>query len=454
MADQASPKVCEGIDWDSAEWQSLKNLEASYLAGLQAWDVHNLETGEWCPRGDKYERRTSGIQPRVHKMIAAKAQANWAVAHVAAESARQKRGTDGVAEAAALVLDGADATTASALVAQGFLPERVLLPNTVPSVAEALRCKGFRAWAGRVQDYLRAPVLRPLDLVYLDHTGAFPRRAGQIRALFENRIVGPGSVIACTFSTRQAPWEDGDPGSAALPKAWSRAHAVYALVHVLLGAARAQGLELEGPDLEGLADYGYAPPPLPGGPASGGPPPGAPPEGAGLRGELAAALGRSDLAALAGALAAWAAGRGAPAAAPAGELGFLAHRAAVVAARALPALGPGPGPVLGAAWARPSGEPRPAARRGRPQAVLGAAGAVQDADAAALQGLAARVLSELEAPQEALAPEAERAEAPGGPQGSRAGLTLRGCLLLYPEQMMFVIVRVVAPVHATASAAA
>jgi len=450
---------CEQNDWDAPEWRPLRELEAAYLAGLRAWDARNLETGEWCERTDKFERRASGLEPRVRKMHEAKSLTNQAVAAAGGEAARQVRGKAGMREAAALVLDGAEAATASALVAEGFPRGRLLVPNTVPSVAEALRRKGFRAWAGWVQDYLKAPVLRPLDLVYLDHTGAFPRRAGQIRALFENGIVGPGSVVACTFSTREGPWQEADPAAVGLPRGWSRAHAVYAVLHVLLSSAHAHGLSLQGLDLDGMADYTYR------GPSSGGlhslkrlasrdnaahetcagdSMVSQPPRDAVFEQNLLALLQEGDLAGLAITLAAWASQEGAPAVTPQNELGCLAHQAALVTGRVLPALGPNGEPLLGVAWSPRPRDARSIRHRGKPLAALGSNGAVQDADVARLRSVAARVSSVLGSQSGGAAQPPEPAALDRVPHGNLTALTLRGCLLLYPEQMMFLVLKVCA----------
>ncbi|CAK0869095.1 unnamed protein product [Prorocentrum cordatum] len=258
----------EHLDWDAPEWRALLRQEAVYLDELRAWDQHNIAAGAYRERTDKFEKRASATEaagtrrplkvedtmPRVLRMQRAKASTNRAVAGAAAESARSTSGSGG--EATALVLDGAEAGTASVLLAAGFQRGRVLIPNLIPSVAESLRNDGSGgfACAAMVEDYVLGAPPVALDLAYLDFTGAFPRRAPHLRALFERGWLRPGGVLACTFSTREGPWQPGDGDAGAMPPGWSQAHAAYALVRVLLGAARESGLRLEGPDLEGSSD--------------------------------------------------------------------------------------------------------------------------------------------------------------------------------------------------------
>jgi len=100
----------------------------------------------------------------------------------------------------------------------------------------------------------------PLSLVYLDYTGALPVRINHLRALFEQRLVGPGSVVACTFSVRE-----GNAGkrselaeqSAAPPSSWSAAHALFCLAVFLHKQAARFGLRIGGANCEGLMDYSF-----------------------------------------------------------------------------------------------------------------------------------------------------------------------------------------------------
>lgn len=246
---------CPTYFYDDAEccmWQPLIEWEISYLATLASWDERNIRVGEYCARTDRFEKRHSEIESRVRQQQQAKSKTNDAVAKSAYEGlARRGRLAS---DAFALVLDGADAATSQALMSVGFRSQNILVPNTVPSVAESLRHQGIRSWAGRVQDYIVAPVVKPIDLVYLDHTGAFPKRAGQVKDLFDSGIAGLGSVLAFTFSTREGNFRQVCP-STTLPIGWTKAHAVYSLVNVLFYAADSVGLTIEGADLDGLLDY-------------------------------------------------------------------------------------------------------------------------------------------------------------------------------------------------------
>ena len=109
------------------------------------------------------------------------------------------------------------------------------------------------------------PPLRPfLGLAYLDYTGAFPVRASHLCGLFKRKLVGAGSIVSCTFSTREGNFEDrirvlrevglSDSGS------WTPAHALYAIAVTLAREAAAQGLRVVGANAEGLMDYAFHPP--------------------------------------------------------------------------------------------------------------------------------------------------------------------------------------------------
>jgi len=151
------------------------------------------------------------------------------------------------------VLDGADACTTQALLAEGFRAENIFAPNMVPAVADLLRARGVNAWAGNVDAYLRArrPDMPAFRLVYLDHTGSVPRHAGVLRRTLASGAVSPGGIVAATFSTKRGPRKH--------PRPWSPAHALHAAVGALVHGARSRGLKLEGAAVKDLADYCYQP---------------------------------------------------------------------------------------------------------------------------------------------------------------------------------------------------
>lgn len=401
----------------------LRVLEATYLAELHAWTLLDQGRGTREPLDeprDRFEKRTAASKatwPRIQRARRAKDWTNRAVA----SAARQAAFDAGLAPetARALVLDGVEGMTTTALESEGFLPQNILSPNIVPSVASALRRRGVQAWAGRVEDFLSAPLVPPLQLLYLDHTGAFPPRAPQIQQVFRSRAVGAGGVLACTFSMRSGPWAEGERIAEVLPPGWSHAHAAHALARKLQEGASAAGLEVEGVNIEGLDDYDLASVEQPGGNrrlrSS---------TRANASGALAEALDGEDLVGLAAALAAWAAD-GADTEATSGELAWLRQQAAQAAERVLSALGAGPSSILGAAW-------RVGRRRGRPHAVLGAEGAVADSAVDKLRSVAARVLQVADRRSSAVVPV-------GG--SMRTATTMRRCMLIYPEEMMFFAVR-------------
>lgn len=445
-------------------------LEASYLERLRSWDEMHIERGEDCNVPcDHFENRPSNTQhSRVKKARQAKLLTNQAVAAAVVESAR-RTGTP-IGDAKMLVLDGAEGHTTAALEARGIQACQVLSPNRVPAIAEHLRKRGVCAWAGRIEDYLDAPVVRPLQLVYLDHNGALAPRAGQIEQVLARGFLLQGGVLACTFSTREGGWArrvaevppyQGHLGGAAppcsdeMPTGWSAAHAIYALVSLILRAAGGRGLAVEGADIAGLDDYQYRPWDAP----AVEPPAGVPSLEVSLE-AVRGALAEGRLGDLAERLAARAAeaaagggpGNGCP---PAGAAAGAAHRAGIIACRALAALrlplGPAPAAVaptrlLGAAWTPQASWP---GERGKPHAVLGAGGALADDAAMSLRSAAHRLLGgvvgvdAMDGAGGGLRGGVDEAEGKSPTRSDPNVLTLKRCLLLYPEQMMFLILRVV-----------
>ncbi|OLQ06957.1 hypothetical protein AK812_SmicGene9738 [Symbiodinium microadriaticum] len=312
----------------------------------------------------------------------------------------------------ALVLDGVDAQTSQALMGRGLPAERILSPNVVPAVAEALSGRGISSWCGRVQDFLRSTeVSGALDLLFLDYTGCLASRASHLRPAL--RALRPHGVLACTFSMRHSPVED-DFSYGFLPpqpEGWSHAHAVHALGRCLLEAAEALGRSVEGAGLSGLNDYelfdnmSAAWATRSAGDAS-----------ETTRELVIRALEEESIPALAEALASWADE-------PNSELPWLRKGVATVAERVQRAC---QGGVLGCAWR--SGDEG----RGTPHCLLGANGAVQDKDLNMLRKAAVAL---------------KQAGSSRGSACSPAALTpcpafsFRRSMLVYPEEMMFFMVR-------------
>eukprot|EP00439_Symbiodinium_sp_Y106_P076671 s1101_g15.t2 len=300
-----------------------------------------------------------------------------------------------------------------ALLGRGLPAERILSPNVVPAVVEALSDRGISSWCGRVQDFLRSSeVSGALDLLFLDYTGCLASRASHFRPAL--RALRPHGVLACTFSMRHSPVED-DFSYGFLPpqpEGWSHAHALHALGRCLLEAAEALGLRLEGAGLPGLNDYelfdnmsaaAWA-----------------------ARSAIDAsettcqrvirALEEENIPALAEALASWAEE-------PNSELPWLRKGVATVAGRVRHACRGG---VLGCAWR--SGDEG----RGSPHCLLGANGAVQDKDLNKLRK-AAVALKQAGSSRGSVC-------APTAPTRCPA-FSFRRSMLVYPEEMMFFMVR-------------
>lgn len=429
----------------------LLRLEKKYLCERRAWDAAFVGEGEksrW-ELEDKFEGRLASTPckdaPRAGRARGAKAITNGAVAASAAMVSSPGVGW-------AMVLDGEDAATSVALLEQGFRPERIFSPNVCPPVVAALRGLGILSWAGRIEHFLDAVAeggggaesLPALDLVYLDHTGAFPSRAGQLRTALQTRgLLAPGGVLACTFSTREGAPESRGAESEGLPPGWSQAHAIYVLARVLVEAASVANVRLEGVEQDGLVDYQLS---VAGAAAVDAPE-------VGSIDLLRAALAAADAPALARALLAWGeanAGGGEAPDAPRRRLAGLALQATAAARRAgagasLPGRRPAP-QQLGAAWPVAREGPRDGDHR-KPRAVLTSDGPMADSDVVALWAAARKVIA---------AAGSDRSATRGGPpragmdaerggqdvQKLASGVMLRRCLLLYPEQMMFVAVKV------------
>eukprot|EP00971_Amphidinium_carterae_P055258 1089252-Amphidinium_carterae.2 len=235
----------------------LQDLEDAYRTELRNWDVENARVlGTAPPRADKYGQRALDAElSRVRQASRVKAQTNRAVAQSVAESLHFMQRP--IESARALILDGSEASTTSALASCGIAPWQIYSPNVIVEVAEQLRSLGVHSWAGRVEDLLALQPQRPLDLVYLDYTKSFPRQEPTIRLIFNRNWIAVGSIVAFTFSTRVGPWPHNEVPACCedLPTGWSQAHAVYALFQVLLDAASEAGFVLEGADIAELDSY-------------------------------------------------------------------------------------------------------------------------------------------------------------------------------------------------------
>lgn len=231
-----------------------QRLEKQYLQRHEqdnavAWYAANQDLFECRAYGHERTAARAAWAKELTNRVVAKAAANTALL-AGAEPAHDR----------VLVLDGSEACSTRSLLAEGFRPQNILAPNVAPAVVDKLRKHGVTAWAGSVEEYLRVlPVnARPLRLIYLDHTGSVPRHAKLLRQALASSAVGPGSVVAATFSTKRGPRR--------LPRAWSPAHAMHAVIGILAHCARAKGLELEGTGAGELADYLYCRPRLRKGP--------------------------------------------------------------------------------------------------------------------------------------------------------------------------------------------
>ncbi|CAJ1417857.1 unnamed protein product [Effrenium voratum] len=384
-------------------------LESVYLTELSAYTAMDAAAGveRAVTRADRFERRAKiEVSPRAAKAGRCKERLNELLAEAVASV--QLPVADGRPQV--LLLDGASGATSAALAVP---PHAVLAPNVAPEAAEALRAKGLWSWCGRVEDFLRSNLeLGPLRLVYLDHTGCFASRASHLQAAFGSGLLAPGSLFACTFSMRFSPVEDLS-GAAVLPSfqppGWSAGHALHALAYTLQRCADEAQLDLEGVDLPGLNDYDLFEPAAEAPGVLGAPVPAA-----------LAALDREDMPGLAAAMAAWAQE-------PEDGLQWLRGPVAAAAEQVLCC-----GPLLGCAWRTGS------AGRGHPHCMLGATGAVKDRDLARLRTAAAQLRSRPEALATALGSAIPAAA------NTRGRRVFRRSVLVYPEEMMFFMVRVTA----------
>ncbi|CAE8613864.1 unnamed protein product [Polarella glacialis] len=223
----------------------VRRLEEEYL---QAYTEDVKVPGWRAGNQGLFEVRSYGHEKTASRAAASKSFTNQAVA-AAAEQATQAAGAS-MAQQRALVLDGMEGNTTQALLRVGFSASQILAPNVDPAVAASLRGQhGASAWAGKVESYLRAHAemkLPALRLVYLDHTGSVPRHVSLLRKAVASGAVGSGSVVAASFSTKRGPRK--------LPRSWSPAHALHAVVDVLVRSGAARGLIVEGMAMPGLRD--------------------------------------------------------------------------------------------------------------------------------------------------------------------------------------------------------
>ena len=166
----------------------------------------------------------------------------------------------------ALILDGSEAKTTEALMKiANVSPSSILSPNISIESASALKEVGVSAWAGRVEDFLKLVHPQPLlRLIYLDHTGAFPPRHWQVRRSLQ--FIQNEGVLAFTFSTRSGRWLDVDNEEVLAPapiSTWGGAEAVFALTSICKRACEEHGFEIfgnDGDELLGLQSYELNPP--------------------------------------------------------------------------------------------------------------------------------------------------------------------------------------------------
>ncbi|CAK9076597.1 unnamed protein product [Durusdinium trenchii] len=385
-------------------WQRRAlSLESVYLTELRAWaarDERQAPQRSALPRADRFNRRdkTQGW-PRALRAAKTKHRLNALVVEAASSC---KCGSD-----IALILDGCEGNTCRALQQRKI---RSLAPNVAPLTQKALE-EWCTSWCGRIEDFLRLDLssLGAVRLLYLDHTGSFASRASHIEAAFKSGILKPGSVLACTFSMRYSPVEDL-ASRRWLPRHWSRAGALFALVTAVDGCARAVGLEVMGIDLPGLNDYDLF-------------------DSKQVQASThemsatdwaAAALERDDVLSLAEAMCLWVKENRSD------GLDWLRAAVAPAAFRVRDACG---GQVLGCAWRGGGGD------RGSPHCLLGGAAEVKDKDLAALRRAAARLrCGTAYRPCFGDGWEVSKADAPGTRAFHRS-------TMVYPEEMMFFMVK-------------
>jgi len=217
---------------------------------------------------DKFEKRlvaqtNSGPMKKKERIQSIKNNLNVAVATAAGDTFNSYH------QHSALILDGAEGNTTHALKdLAGVNPHSILSPNNHPLTAKALKELGVCAWCGWVEDFLRLPVttLPSLNLVYLDHTGAFPSRQWQVRNSFKLINNETGGVLAFTFSTRSGRWQNQNKEETTPPTStWGAPEAIYSLTSTFARHCEERGwdtvdmVEVEEAKL-GLQKYELNPP--------------------------------------------------------------------------------------------------------------------------------------------------------------------------------------------------
>lgn len=258
---------------------ALRDLDTRYREECRIRGQRNASIDDGPPLRDegetldRYEARASNLKfAMVRKAVTAKEVTNQALATAATAfngrytSENEPETEKPVEQRVALILDGAEGRTTKALMELGFHAQCILAPNVVPSVVQILRQDyDIISWAGRVKDFVRSRpsiLSNPLDVIYLDFTGTLPQRCGLLLSLFEEaegRFVGPGTLLALTFSTRRGGnWSGGQVVEDVvkhLPSGWSPAHVCWSLVQLLRKMARTHNLTIESGNGQGLADY-------------------------------------------------------------------------------------------------------------------------------------------------------------------------------------------------------
>ncbi|GMI61435.1 hypothetical protein ScalyP_jg2954 [Parmales sp. scaly parma] len=168
---------------------------------------------------------------------------------------------DTSAKTLALVLDSASGITSQTLHnIAGIRMDQIMSPNISEESVAALSMLGVNSYHGRIEDALKDfNSCYPCKLVYLDHCGAFPARSWQVRECFrKGGALSAGGIFACTFSCRVGNFPSPHPLEAfnlleATP--WSAAKTIYSMVQEVVSVAKEFNFEVSGLNIDGLNDY-------------------------------------------------------------------------------------------------------------------------------------------------------------------------------------------------------